>query len=329
VGSSGIDSAGIDAADFLARYDLTSHVWSAVGAPGPTVSAINNRVRGVYAEGSNIYVVGDFTDVAGIEQADKVAVWDGAKWQGFASDGHGGGFFGEAQAVSLYSVLSVDDHVYVGGNFLNAGGKPLVDVVAGFRGNGWVNVGTNADGTNGPGGGTVFALAASRNKLHVGTLDAAFGGSPLNGHAASFKIHQPDAIIAVGQGEPVGNNRYNTTGAGQTKSVKTARGATATFRIDMQNDGLWFEYVTPQGPGSGGGFTVHYFYSDGTDITDGVVGGFGSFPYDPGARQTLILKVTVGNGVHSGVARSWLVTLSANGASPPVKDAVKATVTAK
>ena len=47
------------------------------------------------------------------------------------------------------------------------------------------------------------------------------------------------------------------------------------------------------------------------------------------SRDTAPLKVTVGNGVHSGVARSWLVTLSANGASPPVKDAVKATVTAK
>src|SRR5262249_38879077 len=138
VGStSAINMAGGDEADFLARYDLSSHVWSGGGSPGGGVSGIDHRVRALDAGGSTIYPVGDFTNVAGIPQADKVAVWDGVQWQGFASDGHGNGFFGDSQAVSLYSVLPFDGHVYVGGNFLNAGGKSLVDVVAGFRGNGW------------------------------------------------------------------------------------------------------------------------------------------------------------------------------------------------
>jgi hypothetical protein len=77
MGSSAIDIEGIDEADFLARYDLTGGQWSAVGGPGAGISAIKDRVRGLAASGSEVYVVGDFVDAAGIEAADKIARWDG------------------------------------------------------------------------------------------------------------------------------------------------------------------------------------------------------------------------------------------------------------
>jgi hypothetical protein len=329
VGSSGTDMAGIDAADFLARYDLTSHGWSAVGPPAPGVSAINNRVRGLFADGPDVYTVGDFTNAAGIQTADKVAKWDGAQWSAVGDDGAGGGFFGEAQAVSLYSVLATDGKVFVGGNFLNAGGKPLIDVIAGFRGNKWTNVGTNADGTNGPGGGTVFALAASSNKLYAGTLDTAFGGSTQNSHGAFLRLRQPDERIAIGQGAPVGDDRYNTSGIGQEKTVKTAAGTTVMFTIGVQNDGFSPDSLVIRGGGSVSGFTVRYL-SGATDVTAGVVAGTFTFAnVSPGSRKKLTLKITVGNGVSSGSGYSSTVTASSQGASPPAKDVVNATVIVK
>ncbi len=324
VGSGATDMAGIDEADFLARYDLTNHGWSAAGAV-----PINNRVRGLYADGSDVYVVGDFTNAGGIGTADKIAKWDGAQWSALGDDGSGGGFFGEAQAVSLYSVLVADGKVFVGGNFLNADAKPLVDVIAGFRGNTWTNVGTNADGTNGPGGGTVFALAASSNKLYVGTLDAAFGGSAQNSHGAFFRLRQPDERIAVGQGTPVGENRYNTSGIGQEKTVHAAAGTTVTFTIGVQNDGFSADSLVLKGGGSVGGFTVRYL-SGATVVTAGVVAGTFTFSnVPPGARKTLSLKITVGNGVSSGSGYSSIVTASSQGASPPSLDVVDANVEVK
>jgi hypothetical protein len=329
VGSTGAtDMAGILEADFLARYDLSGGGWSAVGPPGPNVSAIQNRVRGLAVSGSNVYVVGDFIDADGIETADKIAKWDGGAWSAFGSDGSGQGFFGEAQAVSLYSVEVDHGLVFAGGGFLNAGGQARVDAIAGFVLGSWTNVGTNAAGNNGPGSGIVLALAASRNKLYAGTTDTAFGGSAMNADAASFKLHQPDLRIAVGQGQAVGNNVYNGTGAHQTKTTQTARGSTVTFRITVGNDGFTAENIAIKGPGSGGGFTVHYVVG-GADKTAQVVAGTLIAVLTPGSEVQLQLKVTVGPHVQVGTSRTWLVTATSQGITPAAKDAVKAKVTAK
>jgi hypothetical protein len=299
-----------------------------VGPPGPNVSATKDRVRGLAVSGSDVYVVGDFIDADGIETADKIAKWDGGAWSAVGSDGAGGGFFGEAQAVSLYSVAIDDGLLFVGGGFLNAGGQARVDVIAGFTLGEWTNVGTNAAGDNGPGAGTVLALATSRNKLYVGTLDTAFGGSAMNADAASFKLHQPDLRIAVGQGQFVGNNVYNATGAHQTKSTQTARGSTVTFRLVLANDGFAEDLIAIKGPGSGGGFTVHYV-SAGSDVTADVTAGTLVFGLAPDTEGALQVKVTVGPHVNVGNSRTWLVTATCNGVTPVAKDAVKAKVTAK
>jgi hypothetical protein len=325
VGATGaIDIEGIDAADFLARYDLSGGGWSAVGPPSPSVAPIQNRVRGLAASGSDVYVVGDFIDADGIEAADKIAKWDGVAWSALGSDGAGGGFFGEGGA-SGYSVAVDHDNVFMGGAFLNAGGNPLVDSIAGFRNDGWTNVGSDGAG-NGPGSAIVLALATSRSKLYAGTTATVFGGSTLNGFGASFKIRQPDGRIAVGSGTSVGNNTYNTTGAGQAKATNTAPGGTATFSMVWENDGFATDSFLLTGPGSGSGFTVTYLRGT-TNVTSQVVAGTLTFSgVAPGATRSLKLKVTVGHAVSSGTTRSWLVTAASEGISPPVRDAVKATV---
>ncbi|HEY7282009.1 MAG TPA: hypothetical protein VID47_10480 [Actinomycetota bacterium] len=327
VGSGGIDMNGIANADFLARFDLTSHTWSAVGAPGPSISAIQNRVRGVATSGTDVYVVGDFVNADGIGAADKIAKWNGVAWSAVGNDGAGGGYFGEG-ATSLYTVIVDHGNVFAGGNFLNAGGNALVDVIAGFRGGHWTNVGTNATGTNGPGSGTVFSLAVNHSKLYVGTLDTAFGGSAMNCGSASFKLRQPDARIAVGQGPAAGNNVYNVTAAHQGKGTKTDRGKTATFAIPVQNDGFETDTIALKGPGSRTGFMVHYL-AGAHDVTGDVVAGTFTFAnVAAGATRSLTLKVAVGAHTAVGASGSWLVTASSQGIVPAVKDAVKATVTA-
>ena len=56
---------------------------------------------------------------------------------------------------------------------------------------------------------------------------------PMGGGA----IAQPDETIKlIGDATALGNNIYNTTGAGQTRTVTTARGVSKTFVVKVWND---------------------------------------------------------------------------------------------
>ena len=51
--------------------------WSALGSNGAGNGALNDQVRAVAVSGSNVYIGGTFTNVAGIPEADYVAKWNG------------------------------------------------------------------------------------------------------------------------------------------------------------------------------------------------------------------------------------------------------------
>jgi len=133
--------------------------------------------------------------------------------------------------------------------------------------------------------------------------------------------HKPDALIATGTSY-VGDDVYNATGSGQTKTLKTKVGATAKFKIQLQNDGNDLDPITVQGPGSGNGYTVSYF--DGTtNITTAVKAGTCTFDLDHNQTHVITVKVKVGS---SATASKTLLVTTTSGHDPSKKDAVKAIV---
>jgi hypothetical protein len=318
-------------ADFVVHYDGAGG-WSALGSgPAPDYGAIptqGGQVFGLAVAGSGtLYAVGHFKNVNGTSGfGDKIAKWNGSSWSAVGSSS----FFGEADAISLRDVVVDGPRVFVVGNFSNAGGLAKVDGVAAFRSGSWINVGTNAAGTDGPVTGPnpgLLDLAIVGARLYIGGLDQDIGGGVLNDFIAFYRLRQPDAQIKTSSTSFVGNNVFNTTGTNQTRSLTRNQGATATFTIRVANDGFATDSFTLQGTGSQSGFTATYMRGT-TNITAQVVAGTYTISnLARGSSVDITLSVLVGNSVPNGTARSWIVTATSTG-SGSAKDAVKATVTA-
>ena len=318
VGGLFIDVDGIATADYVAHW-TGGTAWSALGSDGAGHGAINGIVRGLAVSGSTVYVVGDFTNAGLVGAADRVAKFSSGNWSSLGATS----FFGDTGQLSIWDIALDGPRVFVVGSFTNAGSHAKVDGVAAFASGAWTNVGTDAAGTDGPAQ-RVRAVEVIGARLYIGGLDTSIGGGSLNVCAAYFRLRQPDGQIAT-TGAFLGNNVYNTTGKGQTRSLTVHRNNTGTFKIKVTNDGFATDTFSVKGPGSSGGFTATY--KDGaTTITAAVVAGTYSFSLAPGASKTINLTVKVGSGVSVGASKSWLVTATATGLGP--KDSVKAIVKA-
>ncbi|MCS6881412.1 MAG: hypothetical protein NZU74_08770 [Chloroflexaceae bacterium] len=128
--------------------------------------ALNNQVLALAVSGTDVYVGGSFTNVAGIPQADYVARWDTTTntWSALGGDANGALDFG-----SVVHALAVSgSNVYVGGSFWDAAGIPQADLVARWNAttNTWSALG--GSGSNGALTGGVGALAVSGSNVYVG-----------------------------------------------------------------------------------------------------------------------------------------------------------------
>jgi hypothetical protein len=137
--------AGGQEVNHIAKWDGTS--WSAL--PGTSSVGVNDEVRAlaVYDDGSGpaLFVGGDFTEVGG-SAADYVARWDGTSWSPLT------GASGSGTDAPVWSFGTFDDGngeaLYVGGEFLNAGGH-TVYYIGRWDGTEWsALVGTSGTGTN-------------------------------------------------------------------------------------------------------------------------------------------------------------------------------------
>lgn len=136
------DAAGIEAADYVAKWD--GEAWSSLGAD----SAVTNRVMSL-AVGKNdaIYVGSQGDNIAGIEQADYVAKWDGTEWSALGDSDNNGAPLEGSNAVNDYVLgLAVDtsganDVVYVAGDMDNIAGIETADAVAVYEDGIWSALG--------------------------------------------------------------------------------------------------------------------------------------------------------------------------------------------
>jgi hypothetical protein len=180
--------AGIPAADHVALWDGAS--WHAMGSgPGPAFGAVTGIVRSVTANGTDVYVGSDASDIALIPQADNVAKWNGTAWSAMGSDTSGAnGWF--PAPTSINGMTTSGSRVFAIGAFQNANGDPLADVVASFDGSAWHPVGSNGGG-DGPLNASGHVLAVFDERLYAGGSFTSAGGDPLAQFAASYPLTTP------------------------------------------------------------------------------------------------------------------------------------------
>jgi hypothetical protein len=178
----------IPAADNVA-YLPQGGTWHAMGSgAGPCGCALDDYVRGLTANGTDVYVGTDESDVAGIAQADHVAKWDGTSWSAMGSNTAAtDGWF--PAGTSIHDLAGVGSNVFATGTFQNANGDLRADNIAWFDGTNWQPVGSSGAG-NGPWVGEGWALALIDRQLYAAGNFTSAGGDTQAQSVASFSLTQ-------------------------------------------------------------------------------------------------------------------------------------------
>jgi hypothetical protein len=311
-----INMAGIVGANHVAAFD---GAWHALGAG----TAVDSAVRSLAASGTDVLVGTDAVNVAGIPTADHLVRWSGSAWSAVGSNTAGtDGWF---PASSFIYALAVNGPmVFAAGSFQNADGVQNADQIAVFDGTTWRPIGSDGSG-NGPLNAQPNAVAVFRGKVLTGGNFTAAGGDSQAQSIAAYSLTQPDARIGVRSAGPfVGNNVYNSTGAGQTRAVSVRRGNRATAYVSIENDGLVAAAFTVKATGGSRGITAQ-FYRGATNITAAVRAG----TYSSGAiaaRSTIVIRMDVTAAKTSAASAAFLVRLTTVAGTSP--DTVRAAVTA-
>jgi len=318
---------GIPEADWVAKWDGVN--WSALGSNGASDGALGSRVAALAVSGSDLYVGGFFRGAAGIPTAEYVAKWNGSTWSALGSNvaGTGGALASLYSGVTALAVSGSD--LYVGGYFRDAAGIAAGDYVAKWNGSAWSALGSNVAGTDGAMTNYVQAFAVSGSDLYVGGWFANAAAIAKADYVAKWgapppTTRKPDGRIRLGTtGALLGNNVYNTTGAGQAATGSALRGKVITFGISVQNDGNAADSFKLKATGTATTrYTVKY-YKGTTDITARVVAGtYSTGTLAAGAAVLITVKVTVKSTATAGSSVSRLVTVT-SAASAVAKDAVK------
>lgn len=169
--------AGGQEVNRIAKWDGVS--WSAM--PGTSGIGVNERVRAlaVYDDGSGpaLYVGGEFTEAGG-EAAAYIARWDGTSWSTLT------GSSGSGTTGPVYSLTTHNDGngiaLYVGGDFLDAGGI-TVNRVTRWDGSEWsALVGPSGTGTNNVAHTMITFDDGTGSSLYVGGRFSYAGGIPVS-----------------------------------------------------------------------------------------------------------------------------------------------------
>jgi hypothetical protein len=144
IGGSFLNAGTQPYADYFCAW--TGAAYEEVGKPASGATIVNVLDIAVDSQG-DIYVVGNFTNFAGIADADYVARWDisASTWNAVGAPSTG------ATITRVYAVdIDANDNVYVGGVFTNFAGVAEADYVAMWDGTSWtaLDTGFNFDVNN-------------------------------------------------------------------------------------------------------------------------------------------------------------------------------------
>ena len=131
---------------------------------------------------------------------------------------------------------------------------------------------------------------------------------------------RPDGRIRLGGGPFIGNDVYNATGLGQSRTGSAAPNRTIRFAVSIQNDGS-ADSFNVKAAGGGSAYAIKYFHGT-TEITAAVVAGTYQTPSITSAG-TFVIAATVTVRPSAPVASmvKRVVTITSVG-DPLRKDAV-------
>ncbi len=154
---------GTQTANNIARWDIGTSTWSALGSGLTGLHADAIAFDGL----GNMYVTGDFT-AAGGASAHSIAKWNGATWSTLADPA----IIGDGIELAGYSLSIHGSDVYVTGNFTQAGGYPAQNIARWDAANQhWYAPGSTVNGT-------VVALLVNNDFVYVGGNFTTAGGLP-------------------------------------------------------------------------------------------------------------------------------------------------------
>ncbi len=161
-----------------------------------TAAALGATVYALAVSGNNLYVGGEFRNVAGIPEADYVARWDGTTWSALGSNGAGNG----ALDAGVRAIAIHGSNVVVGGFFTDVAGIAGADFVARWTGSSWAplqNMCCGAAAINN----SVHALVAHGDFVYAGGYFTDAGGYTGVSYLARYSV-PCDCWSSVG---PVGS----------------------------------------------------------------------------------------------------------------------------
>jgi uncharacterized repeat protein (TIGR01451 family) len=164
-------TAGGVSAPAIAKW--TGTAWQALGS-GLSSSSGTPQVDAIAVDpvSGGVYAGGNFADADGIT-ANGIAVWNGSTWSPL-----GTGLLWNGFAAYVYAMVYVNNTLYVGGNFTQAG-STKVDALAEWHNGTWSSVGGAGVATSAGYAGTVYAMTRNpaTGTLYVGGAFAQAGGS--------------------------------------------------------------------------------------------------------------------------------------------------------
>jgi hypothetical protein len=139
---------------------------------------------------------------------------------------------------------------------------------------------------------------------------AAILGTPrLAGLVIASSDQQPDGLVSTRSSAGyVGDDIYNTTGAGQAKTLAAPRGTTRVFYVRVYNDGTVRNAITLRGSASPPRSTVRYFRGS-TNVTAAMRSAAGlTFQLQPDEFRQVRVETTVGPRAAIGSLKPAAIT---------------------
>ena len=304
---------GVPTADRVAWYD---GIWHGLDA-----TDIGGIVRGLHARGTDVYVSSDGLNIGGNPLADHLVKWNGSSYSSVGSDSTGtNGYF--PTSAYIYELTTVGSLLFASGSWQNANGAATGDMFAYFNGGSWSPLGSDGAG-NGAMSSNTEALAIFGGQVYAGGGISSAGGDPKAMWAASRSLRLPDASIQGITGAVVGYDVYNSSAAGQSKTLSIPRGSSKTFHVTIWNRGILPATFTLKGAGAARGYTIRYFddwQPSKPNITTAVKAGTFVTPEVPpgfGYPMTVVVKLSA-----SAASTGSFTVLASSTAGTP-KDKVK------